>query len=342
VAHNCLSWGRNKLSSVDSPWFALTAVLVLVLAVFEHCLHRLRNVIPWSLAVSLSLLVVSLSLLIVGLSLLILVHCHVKVLEHAVHGLLEILLEPGWVAARISSTLWVLGLGTTVCSAALATEWLGFSMIFPGMVALTTVRAVVMSWTSMRTLMVRTAMVWAVRWMWMTSEGRTSSIDVSISLGLRMLMLINDSKNGRRSLAWVIDFQEGVRVVSPLFAVAAIVEVLANAALEPWSNDWGDTAAIALNVHVLDLSIVGSAGNLSIFWQFLVLADLFTVVKLLENLSLLFLKLFLDDLLEDFSWHTVLTFHHFVSGSTGHLLLLVLLFGLVVLLVRIRAHTLVF
>jgi len=68
-----------------------------------------------------------------------------------------------------------------------------------------------------------------------------------------MLILINDSENCGWSLIRVVDFQEGIRMISSFLALRAEVKVLSNGALVPRSDNWRNTATIALYVHVLGL-----------------------------------------------------------------------------------------
>lgn len=167
-------------------------------------------------------------------------------------------------------------------------------------------------------------------WSMMPKKLFTEVVDVAISLGLWMLVLIEDNLDGSWSLSRIVDFQESIRMLSSLLALRAEVKVLSNRALVPGSNDWTDTATVASHVHVLCYLLTGSTGDLVILMGFLALTNFFAVVKLLEDLGLLLLQLSLDHLFEDLSRHALLALLDFLR-VLGEFLALLLALGVFVL-----------
>jgi hypothetical protein len=93
----------------------------------------------------------------------------------------------------------------------------------------------------------------------MSSESGCTGVDVSVSLCSWVLIFVNDCKNSSWGLGWIVDLQKSVRMVSSFLTGGAVIEILADTALESCSDDRGHTATIAFDVHVLDLASVGSA-----------------------------------------------------------------------------------
>lgn len=128
-------------------------------------------------------------------------------------------------------------------------------------------------------------------------------VNITIKVSLRVLhALIDNSDDGLWSLFWVGDLQESVLMALSLFASGAVVEVLANATLVPDTDDWSNTTTITLH-SLMDnqrrlLLVFGNTRRRNL----LVLpSSLRVVVELIEYLTALLVKLFLDKLLKSFS-----------------------------------------
>jgi len=243
------------LTPVDSPWSMDIAIGVSALAVSEKSLHVLLK----PLAGVLSLLHVLLKLWII----------EGQVLEHILHCVLQVSLEGSlvkWTSLILSaSILFCSGLrvGRTIGSASLSCkrhmlsfathEWavLSWPTTFPVRMSRTSV-AVVMLWSS--TVATTPVVRWTLWWMRVSSENRCNSVDFSVSLYFRMLIFVNNCKDCNWSLRWIVDLQECVRVLSSFLTGGAEIKILADTALVSRSNDWGHTATIAFDVHVLDLA----------------------------------------------------------------------------------------
>ena len=149
---------------------------------------------------------------------------------------------------------------------------------------------------------------------------------VSLPGAIRFLLLflslssffVKDSNHHRRSLTSISDLEEGVIVTEVLFALGAVVEVLANSALVADSCDGCFAAAVTFDVGVLDLGILGLL--------FIVVTGLFH--KLVKDSGDGFLKLGLDKALDGFVGHVLGSI-----ASTLSFFTLFLTFPVVVLIV---------
>lgn len=144
--------------------------------------------------------------------------------------------------------------------------------------------------------------------LWIASHKLVSKLSghvhdlVNIDVGLRILhVFINNSDDGLGSLARVGDLQEGVLVASSLFTSGAEVEIFANTTLVPDSNDGCHAAAITLNSLVDNLLlIVSDTRRRNLAFNILLSVG----VKIVHNLSTLFVELFLDEFLKCLLWKT--------------------------------------
>lgn len=117
--------------------------------------------------------------------------------------------------------------------------------------------AMVLLWSTM--MAATPAVRWSMRWLRMGSENRCTGVDISVGLCSRMLIFVNDCEDRSWGLRRVVDLQEGVRMLSSFLTGGAVVKILADTALESWSGDWGHTTTVTFDVHVLDLTCLGSA-----------------------------------------------------------------------------------
>jgi len=79
-------------------------------------------------------------------------------------------------------------------------------------------------------------------------------VNIAIQVGLRILhVFIDNGDDGLWSLFWIGDLQESVLMAFSFFTSGTVVEVLANAALVPDSEDRGHPAAITLDSHMDNL-----------------------------------------------------------------------------------------
>ena len=118
------------------------------------------------------------------------------------------------------------------------------------------------------------------------------------------LVLWQNSDHHVGNVVWVSDLEERMLVSTALFTVGAEVEVFADSALVTDSNDWAHFAPIAGNFLV---NYKGLARDLfGLFLQWKTFND-WSLQDLLEDILRLALKFLLDEVLEGFAVHTLVT-----------------------------------
>lgn len=142
---------------------------------------------------------------------------------------------------------------------------------------------------SVRTTVMRRASEWEA----ILHEIKCSiSVDISISLGIWSI-LVDNAKDCRWNLFWVLDLQEGVIVLLGLLAIGTIVKVFADTALVSDTDNRELATAIALTFLMDNLTILDVRLLLWSLWH------------VLEHLAGLLFKLFLNELLKCFLRHSV-------------------------------------
>ena len=118
------------------------------------------------------------------------------------------------------------------------------------------------------------------------------------------LVLWQNSDHHVGNVVWVSDLEERMLVSKALFTVGAEVEVFADSALVTDSNDWAHFAPIAGNLLV---NYEGLARDLfGLFLQWKTFND-WSLQDLFEDILRLALKFLLDEVLEGFAVHTLVT-----------------------------------
>lgn len=142
--------------------------------------------------------------------------------------------------------------------------------------------------------------------------------DISLNVSFTWSVLINGGEDSSRSLSWLVDLDECMRMILGLLASSTVIEVFGDAALVSWTNNRSHTTAIAFNIVMnglffrlwVDGSLSGGHGVdlLGLVCWFLLSNVLIwiTVEHALEDLLALLVHLLLDHLLEGLLWNLVL------------------------------------
>lgn len=65
-------------------------------------------------------------------------------------------------------------------------------------------------------------------------------------------VFINGGENGSWGLSWLVELEEGMRVVLCFLTGRAVVKVLAYSTFVSWTDDWSLATAVAFNIWMLD------------------------------------------------------------------------------------------
>ena len=141
-------------------------------------------------------------------------------------------------------------------------------------------------------------------------------------LGFSWVFITKHGDHNVGSSAWLANLEEGVLVVETLLASGAVVEVLADAALEAKTTDWAFLAAITGDALVDSVKVLSGL---------LDSGQVIGLKQLLEDISGLLLKLVVDKVLEGLPRDALdlLLLALFLAGGGLRLLVLLLLHLLV-------------